>query len=167
MIPKSVETAMNKQINMELYSSYVYLAMSAYFNSLNLDGFSLWMRLQAQEELMHSMKLFDFVIERDGTVELTSVKAPPHTWKSPLDACQNALKHERLNTKQINDLVELAYKQKDHASRIFLQWFVEEQVEEESSALKLVEKVKLVGKDSGALYILDQDVGKRTLPSEA
>ena len=166
MIPKPVEKAMNKQMNLELYSSYVYLSMSAYFDSLNLEGFAHWMRLQSQEELTHSMKLFDFILERDGDVDLTAVKAPTKTWKSPLAACQNALDHEKLNTKQINDLMELSFKHKDHATRIFLQWFVEEQVEEESTALALVEKVKLVGKDSGALYILDQDLGKRQLGAE-
>lgn len=163
MIPKKVEKAMNKQMNLEMYSSYIYLSMAAYFDSLNLDGFAHWMRLQAQEEMSHSMKLFDFILERDGTIDLAAVKAPPKAWKTPLAAVREALKHEKLNTTQINDLMNLAFSEKDHATRIFLQWFVAEQVEEESSASKLVEKVKLVEKDSGAMFILDQDLGKRTL----
>ena len=163
MILKKIETALNKQMNQELHAAYIYLSMSAYFESLNLDGFSHWMRLQAQEELTHSMKLFDYIISRDGNVELTAVKAPPKSWSSPLAAVQDALKSERLNTKQINDIVETAFSAKDHATRVFLQWFVNEQVEEEASATKLVEKVKQVKDDSGATFILDQELSTRTL----
>ena len=163
MISKKVEAALSAQLNQELYAAYVYLSMSAYFDSINLDGFAHWMRLQAQEELTHSTKVFDFMLEREATVKLIAVKAPPSTWKTPLAACQDALKSERLNTKQINDLVELSFVTKDHATRVFLQWFVDEQVEEEASASKLVEKVKMVKDDKGALFILDQDLGKRQL----
>ena len=163
MISKKVEKAMNKQMNLELYSSYVYLAMAAYFDSLNLDGFSHWMRLQAQEEMAHSLKLFDYILEREGTITLTAVKAPPATWKSPLAGCKDALAHEKENTKQINELMNLAFSEKDHATRIFLQWFVEEQVEEEATASKLVEKVKQVEKSTGVMFILDQELAKRQL----
>ena len=163
MISKKVEAALSAQLNQELYAAYVYLSMSAYFDSINLDGFAHWMRLQAREELTHSTKVFDFMLEREATVKLIAVKAPPSTWKTPLAACQDALKSERLNTKQINDLVELSFVTKDHATRVFLQWFVDEQVEEEASASKLVEKVKMVKDDKGALFILDQDLGKRQL----
>ncbi|MDH3216335.1 MAG: ferritin [Candidatus Krumholzibacteria bacterium] len=163
MIVNKIESAINKQMNLELHSAYIYLSMSAYFDSINLDGFAHWMRLQAQEELGHSLKLYDYLLEREGTVELTAVKAPPAEWKSPLAACQDALKHERVNTKQINVLMELAFAANDHATRVFLQWFVTEQVEEEASASKLVEKVKLAKDDKGALFILDQELGKRLL----
>jgi len=163
MISKKVEAALSAQLNQELYAAYVYLSMSAYFDSINLDGFAHWMRLQAQEELTHSTKVFDFMLEREATVKLIAVKAPPSTWKTPLAACQDALKSERLNTRQINDLVELSFATKDHATRVFLQWFVDEQVEEEASASKLVEKVKMVKDDKGALFILDQELGKRQL----
>jgi ferritin len=163
MIAKKIEDALNQQMNEELHASYTYLSMSAYFHSINLEGFAHWMKLQASEELGHSMKLFDFMIEREGDVALTAVKAPPKTWKSPLAACEEVLRTEQVNTKQINDLTELAIAAKDHATRVFLQWFVTEQVEEESSASRLIEKVKLVKDDKAALFILDQELGKRQL----
>lgn len=163
MIPEKIEAAMNKQMNQELVAAYTYVSMSAYFDSINLDGFAHWMRLQAQEEVGHSMKLFDYILERDGKVQLTSVKAPTAEWKSPLAACEDALEYERVNTKQINELMELAFEANDHASRVFLQWFVEEQVEEEASALSLVEKVRMVGDTKGAMFILDQELAKRQL----
>lgn len=164
MISKKIERAINKQMNMEMYSAYVYLSMAAYFDGMHLMGFSHWMRLQAQEELGHSMKLYDYLLDRDGAVDLLAVKAPTKTWKSPLTACQQALTHERANTKQINDLMNLASTENDHATRIFLQWFVTEQVEEESSASTLVEKVKLAKNDSGAMFILDQELSGRSNP---
>jgi len=163
VLPKKIETAMNKQMNLELHSSYIYLSMSAYFDGINLDGFSHWMRLQAQEELQHAMRLYDFVLERDATVTLTAVKAPPTTWTSPLAACQQALKHEQLNTKQINDLTDLSFKENDHATRVFLQWFIQEQVEEEASALSLVEKVKMVKDSKAGIFMLDQELTRRQL----
>lgn len=165
MITK-IETALNRQLNNEYYSGYLYLAMAAWFDVMNLEGFSHWMRLQAQEELVHAMRIYDHILEREGTVKLAAVKAPPATWKSPLAACQDALKAEQTNTKQINDVVELATSSHDHATRVFLQWFVIEQVEEEASATRLVEKVKLVGSDKGALFILDAELGKRQLAAE-
>jgi ferritin len=163
MISKKIETAINKQMNLEFYSAYLYLSMSAYFDSIHRDGFAHWMRLQAQEELGHGMKLYDYLLEREGAVDLATVKAPLATWKAPLAACQDALKHEIANTKQLNELTNLAFSEKDHATRIFLQWFIEEQVEEEASASNLVEKVRLVKDDSGALFILDNELGKRQL----
>ena len=163
MILKKIEAALNKQMNQELHAGYAYLSMSAYFDSLNLDGFAHWMRLQAQEELEHSMKLFDYIISREGTVELLAVKAPPKTWSSPLAAVQDGLKAERLNTKQINDVFEAAATAKDHATRVFLQWFVNEQVEEEATASKLVDKVKQIKDDNAAMFILDRELGARTL----
>ena len=161
MISRKIETAINKQMNLEAFSAYIYLSMAAYFEGMNLEGFSHWMRLQAQEELGHAMRLFNYVLERNGNVELLPIKAPPATWKSPLDACNHALKHERVNTKQINELMDLSFKEVDHATRIFLQWFVAEQVEEESSATKLAEKVKLAGNASAAILVLDQELLRR------
>jgi ferritin len=166
MISKTIESAINKQMNLEMYSAYIYLSMSAYFTSINLDGFAHWMRLQAQEELGHSMRLFNYVLERDGSIALTSVEAPPSTWESAVAACDKALKHERINTKEINDLMKLAFAEDDHATRIFLQWFVQEQVEEEASASQLLDKVKLVKDHPGALFILDQELSRRQLGPE-
>lgn len=166
MLSKKIETAMNKQMNLEFYSGYIYLAMAAYFSDKNLDGFSHWMRLQAQEEQAHAMRLYDYILEREGNVKLLAIKAPTATWRSNLAVCQDALKHEQTNTKQINLLMDLSFKEVDHATRIFLQWFVEEQVEEESSAMTLVEKVKMAKDSPGAMFILDQELSKRQLGAE-
>lgn len=163
MLSKKIETALNKQMNLEMYSSYIYLSMAAYFDGLNLEGFSHWMKLQAQEELLHSIRIFDHILERDGSVKLMDVKAPIATWKSPLAACEAALKHEQMNTKQINALMDLSYAEKDHASKTFLQWFVDEQVEEEASSTALVEKVKMVKGSGGGLFMLDRQLSARQL----
>jgi ferritin len=161
MLAKKIETAMNKQINHETYSAYLYLAMSAYFHGLNLNGFAHWMRIQAKEELTHAMKLYDHILARDGAVKLDAVKAPEVAWKSPLDVCQAVLKHEQLITKHIHALMDLSYAEKDHASTTLLQWFVNEQVEEEASAALLVERVKMVKESTGGLFMLDRELGKR------
>jgi len=133
MISKKIEKALNKQINAELYSAYLYLSMVAYFESVNLPGFANWMKVQTQEELMHAMKIYDFVNERGGRVVLKAIEAPPTEWDSPLDAFEATYKHEQKVTGLINNLVNLAIEEKDHATSSFLQWFVNEQVEEESS----------------------------------
>lgn len=166
MLAKKIETAMNKQINLEAYSAYLYLGISTYFAGKNLDGFAHWMRLQAQEELMHAMKLLDYVLERGGNVSFDAVKAPPATWKTPLAACQAALKHEQFNTKQLNALMDIANAAKDHASSTFLQWYVDEQVEEEATAEALIEKVKLVADSGGGTYMLDRELAGRQLGPE-
>ena len=166
MTPK-VQKAMNQQVNMEAYSAYIYLSISAYFAKTNLEGFAHWMRLQAEEELQHAMKLFDHILERDGDAQLMAVKAPPSDWKTPLAAVTAALKHEKKNTALINALVGLAKSEKDHATDNFLQWYVQEQVEEEAQAQALVDKVKLIGNSGGALFILDQELAKRQLPPAA
>jgi ferritin len=163
MITKKMETALNKQMNYEFYVSTVYLSMSSYFATESLDGFANWMRIQAEEERTHAMKLFDFIIDRDGVAKLATVKAPPLTWKTPLAACQDTLKRERENTQQISDLMELSFDAGDHATRSFLQWFIDEQVEEEAQATKLVEDTKRVGNEKAALFMLDRELGTRTL----
>jgi len=139
----------------------LYLSMSAYFQSINLPGFANWMRIQTQEELVHAMKFYDFINERGGRVMLQGVEAPPTEWSSPLDVFENAYKHEQKVTGLINDLVNLAVGERDHATNIFLQWFVTEQVEEEASADEVVQKLKLVGDDSGGLFMLDGEMGQR------
>ena len=166
MLSKKMEKAINQQINAELYSSYLYLSMATYFESISLGGFSNWMRQQAQEELFHGMKMFDFVCERGGRVILTAIEGPPAKWKSPLDAFENVLSHEQKVTGLINNLVNLALDERDHATNIFLQWFVSEQVEEEDTAGTLVDKLKLIGKDANGLFMLDTELGQRlfTMP---
>jgi ferritin len=161
MLDKKMETAINNQLNAELYSSYLYLSMSAYFQSINLPGFANWMRVQAQEELVHAMKFYDFINERGGRVTLQQIEGPPTEWSSPIDVFENTYKHEQKVTGLINDLVNLAVEARDHATNIFLQWFVTEQIEEEASADEVVQRLKLVGDAKGGLFMLDREVGQR------
>jgi ferritin len=167
MLGEKVETALNEQINWELYSGYLYLSMSAYFLSINLNGFASWMRVQAQEEATHAMKFFDFINERSGRVTLLETKAPPKEWESPLAAFEDAYEHECFVSSRINDLVNLSLDEKDHASNNFLQWFVGEQVEEEASVDEVVQKLKIIGGDGGGLFMLDQELGKRVFTPPA
>jgi ferritin len=161
MLPKKIETAMNKQINHELYSSYLYLSMSAYFKELNLDGFAHWMRVQAQEELLHALKFFDHILERGGSPKLDMVKGPEAVWKSTVEVCGAVLKHEQFISKNINTLADLALSEKDHASMTLLQWFVNEQVEEEANATLLLERAKMIKDSTGALLMLDRQLAQR------
>jgi ferritin len=161
MIARKTQDALNSQINEELYSSYLYLSMVAYFESINLPGFAGWMRVQTSEEKSHAMKIYDFIIERGGRVTLDGIAKPTSEWKSPLAAFEAAYKHEQKITGLINDLVELAAKEKDHATGIFLQWFVTEQVEEEKNASEIVSKLQLLKDSAGSMYMLDKELGKR------
>lgn len=167
MISKSIEKALNEQINAELYSSYLYLSMMSYFESVNLAGFATWMRAQTQEEIMHAMKMYDFVNERGGRVILQAIDAPPSEWDSPLAAFEAAYAHEQLVTGRINDLVNLAVEEKDHATNAFLQWFVNEQVEEETSADNVVQNLKMAQNAPGALFIIDRELGQRVFTPPA
>jgi ferritin len=162
MLSQKVQDALNEQLNWELYSSYLYAAMSAYFHSVNLKGAANWMRVQAMEELTHAGKFFDFIHERGGRVLLKEVAAPPKEWASPLAAFEEALAHEQKVTARINDLVNLVLEEKDHATHIFLQWFVSEQVEEEASVGDVVGDLKLVGDHPGRLFMIDRELGQRT-----
>jgi ferritin len=140
--------------------------MATYFESTSLEGMSNWMRQQAQEEMFHGMKMFDFVCERGGRVTLMAIDEPPSEWSSVLDVFENVLAHEQKVTGLINNLVNLALDERDHATNIFLQWFVSEQVEEEDTAGGLVDKLKLIGNDANGLFMLDTELGNRlfTLP---
>lgn len=162
MIDKKMEKAVNDQMNAEIYSSYLYLSMSAYFESVNLKGFALWMRTQAMEELTHFKKFYDFLCARGGTVVLSEIKAPPAKWKSPLAAFENVLKHEQHVTGLINNLVDISLKLKDHATNNFLQWFVGEQVEEESTADEIIQSMKLNRDNPGGLFMIDKELAQRT-----
>ncbi|HUW20738.1 MAG TPA: ferritin [Sedimentisphaerales bacterium] len=161
MIGKKMQEALNKQINAELYSAYLYLSMEAFFQSLNLPGFANWMRIQTQEELVHGLKIYDYVNKRGGRVTLKAIADPPVKWNSPLAAFEAVYKHEQKVTGLINDLVNLAIEQKDHAAQIFLEWFVSEQVEEEKSADEIVQKLKLMADAPGAIYMLDNEMARR------
>jgi ferritin len=140
----------------------MYLSMSAYFSSANLPGFASWMKIQAQEETGHAMKIYDFIIERAGRATLKAIEAPPAQWKSPLDAFEATFKHEQKVTGLINNLVDLAIEEKDHATKGFLQWFVDEQVEEEASADAIVQQLKLIKEAPGALFMINNQLGQRT-----
>ncbi len=161
MISQNIQEAFNKQINAELYSSYLYLSMAACFESLNLPGFANWMKVQAREENEHAMKLFEHIVQRGGEVELESIDKPKVKWESAVEAIEDALNHEKKVTGMINDLVDLAAKENDHAAGVLLQWFVSEQVEEEANADDLLQKLKMVGTSGAPLLMLDQQVGKR------
>jgi ferritin len=164
MLKPRIQEALNGQLNAELFSSYLYLSMSAYFDSQSLAGMANWMRIQDQEETIHAMKFFEFINDRDGRVLLTQIDSPKTEWTSPLNAFEEALEHERKVTQMIGDLVDLSLEEKDHAANIFLQWFITEQVEEESAAKTIVDKLKLVGDNPVALYMLDGELAQRTLP---
>jgi ferritin len=162
-----MEQALNSQINAELYSSYLYLSMKAYFESINLPGFANWMKVQVQEELMHAMKFFDFVNECRGRVTLKAIEQPPAEWKSPLNVFEETLKHEQKVTGLINNIMNIAIEEKNHATSNFLQWFVNEQVEEEASADKILQQLKLLGSKSAGLFMMDKELGARVFTPPA
>lgn len=167
MLSKSMEKALNGQINAEMYSSYLYLAMAAYFEDVGLGGFAKWMEGQAQEELFHAMKFYAYVNERGGRVKLAAIDEPPSKWKTPLSCFENVLEHEQKVTGLINDLVNLAIDEKDHATNNFLQWFVAEQVEEEDTASGILDKLKLMGEAAGGMFMIDQELGQRVFTPPA
>lgn len=154
-------TALNKQVNAEFASAYLYLSMAAYFESQNLKGFASWMRLQAKEEMGHGMKFYEFIEERRWPVTLLKIDAPTTNWSSPLAAFQMVFEHEQKVTQAINNLVVLAVDTKDYPSSSFLQWFIDEQVEEEANADHIVQKLILIGDDKVGLLLLDAELGKR------
>jgi len=162
MLSEKLQKALNEQINNELFAAYQYLAMAEYFAAMNLDGFAHWMRLQREEEIGHAMKIFDFVIDRDGRVKLGAIAAPPSKFASPLDVLKKALEHERAVTEKINGLYTSAKKENDYPTEALMQWFVLEQVEEEASALKVVERLEMAGDDKAALLMIDREMGQRT-----
>lgn len=164
MLSKKLERALNDQLNAEFFSSYLYLSLSAHFQRDNLDGFATWMRSQAQEELAHAMKFYDYINDRDGTVDLMRVDSPQSSWKSLVSAFDAAYQHEQEISRQIDKLVDLAVKEGDHATHQFLQWFVTEQVEEEQSVGQVVAKLKMVADSASGLYILNRELAERTEP---
>lgn len=168
MISNKVCKALNDQVNAEMFSSYLYLSMSAWFSERSLSGFASWMRIQAQEELSHAMKIYDYILERGGKIELEAIEQPESKWKSVVDVVGEVAKHEAKVTGLVNDLVDVALSKKDHAANIFLQWFVAEQVEEEASVGEVLERVKMIDGDSAGMFAMDMELGKRvfTAPTE-
>ncbi|MBU0718309.1 MAG: ferritin [Planctomycetes bacterium] len=165
MMKQKIQDAFNVQLNAELFSSYLYLSMAAFFESQNLKGMAHWMRMQMAEEEIHGMKFFNFIHECGGRVTLAKIQEPKTEWGSPLEAFDDAYKHEGKVTGMINDLVDLSLREKDHASNAFLQWFVTEQVEEEAAALEIRDKLKLIGDSPVALFMIDQELGQRPAPA--
>lgn len=161
MIPKRVEEAFNLQINAELYSAYLYLSMAAYFEAKNLPGFANWMRVQFQEEQFHAFKMFDFVNERGGRVNLTTIDGPKVEWESILDVFEEVLSHEQHVTSLIYKIMDIAIEEKDHATRSFLNWFVDEQVEEESTAESILDELKLIDGRGNGIMMMDREFRSR------
>jgi ferritin len=162
-----MQDALNEQVNAELYSAYLYLSMEAYFESINLAGFANWMRVQTQEEIAHAMKIYDYIDERSGRVTLKPIAGPPVKWDSPLAVFEAGYAHEQKVTGLINELVNISIELKDHATNMFLQWFVNEQVEEEKSADDVVQKLKLMADAPGGLYMLDAELAQRVFTPPA
>ncbi len=161
MISKKMQDALNEQVNAELYSAYLYLSMEAFFRSKNLNGFANWMKVQTQEEMAHVMKIYGFIDERGGRIRLKAIEGPPTEWATPLAVFEAVLEHEQKVTGLVNDLVDLAIKEKDHATNSFLQWFVSEQVEEEASADAAIQQLKMVESAPGGMFMFDRELGQR------
>ena len=158
----ALQKAMNEQIKKEFYASYLYLAMSAWFEERNFEGFAKWMRIQADEERAHAMRIFDFVIDRGGKVTLAGIPEPDAKWKKALEVFDAARKHEQMVSASINSLYARADAEKDYPSQVMLQWFINEQVEEEKTSTAIAERLRLVGDSATGLLLLDRSLGERT-----
>ncbi|WP_336359199.1 ferritin [Haladaptatus sp. ZSTT2] len=161
MLKEPLESALNEQINAELRAEYLYLSMAAYFEDEGLPGFASWMRAQSEEEHAHAMRIYDYVLDRDGRVRLEGIDAPQSSWESPQAAFKAAYDHEVMVTGLIDDLVALAREENDNATENMLQWFVAEQVEEEATAQGIIDKLRHVGDDGPGLLMIDQELGNR------
>lgn len=162
MVSKKLETAINKQINAELWSAYLYLSMSAHFSNKGLPGFANWFKVQFEEEQDHAFKFMNYLISKGNRVELMPIQEVETSWESPLKAFEDALNHEKVVTSLINDLVTLARSENDFATENILQWFVNEQVEEEESAQAKIDGLKLIGDNGFGLYSMDKELAQRT-----
>lgn len=167
MLSGKLQSELNKQMNNEFFAEYEYLSMAAYFHSMNLDGIANYFHVQAQEEHFHAMKIFHFVLDKGGKVELQQISQPDVTFKSPIEVFEKALAHEKKVTKSINDLMDDAIKENDHAVNSFLKWYVDEQVEEEALASKALGKMEIIGGKGEGLLILDQEYSSRSFTPPA
>ena len=161
MITKRIEDELNKQVNAEYWSAYFYLSMSAYCAEIGLAGAANWFRVQYQEEIAHALKFFDYIIERGGKVDLKPIAEVPKEWNGIIHIFEDTQKHEQIVTSLIYHLMDVAIEERDHAAKSFLQWYVDEQVEEEATAGDIVAKLKFAGNDGGALLMLDKELGTR------
>ncbi|MBU0497876.1 MAG: ferritin [Candidatus Thermoplasmatota archaeon] len=161
MISKKMIEALNEQINKEMYSAYLYMAMSAHSTSTGLPGFANWFMVQYKEEMDHAMRIYNYINDHGEKVSLKAIEQPPSTFKDPMDMFQKTLKHEQFITKSINELINLAIKEKDHATQIALQWFVTEQIEEEGNDNDIIAKLELAGGKGNGLFMVDKDLATR------
>jgi len=162
MINEKINNAFNEQIKNEIFSAYLYLSMSAYFSSKDLDGMASWMKVQAQEEMIHAMNFFNHLKDRDGKIQLLAIDKPKSEWSSPLEVWKEAYKHEQFITSKINTLTKLATDESDYTALPLLHWFVNEQIEEESSTSKVANTLELIGNSGDGLIMLDRELAART-----
>ena len=167
MISKKMVQALNKQVNNEIYSAYLYLSMSSYTNFIGLKGAANWFMVQYQEEMVHAMKIYDYVNSQGNHAQLAAIAAPPTEFGTLLSMFEQTLKHEQFITNCINELMDLAIKEKDHATQIFLQWFVTEQIEEEGNDNDIIAKLKLIGDSPQGLMMIDRDMAARVFTPPA
>ncbi|CAD6490785.1 MAG: Ferritin-like domain protein [Candidatus Argoarchaeum ethanivorans] len=161
MLSEKMQEALNGQLNKEMYSAYLYMAMSAYSTYTGLKGFANWFMVQYQEEMMHAMKIYDYINDQGEQAKLAAIGQPATEFESPLDMFEKTLEHEKFITRSINELVDIAIAEKDHATNIFLQWYVTEQIEEEGNDNEIIARLKLVGKDGNGLLMLDRELAAR------
>jgi len=165
MISEKMEKALNEQINKEFYSAYLYLGMSAYCQTLGLQGFANWMRMQYEEEILHVTKMYDYVLDQGGQIHLKTIEEPPKEYGTPLQIFETTLEHEQVVTKLINELMSVAIEDKDYATQTFLQWYVTEQVEEEANVNDILAPLRMVGEDKSGLMMIDQQLANRSAPA--
>lgn len=163
MLTKRMETELNKQINAEYWSAYLYLSMSAFAEDKGFPGVANWMRIQYEEEITHALKFFDYVVDRGGKITLMPIAEVPNKWKDVLEIFEETLKHEQHVTSLINNLMDVAIEEKDHATKSFLQWYVDEQVEEEASVNEILDQLRMVQGQGNGLYMIDREMKNRKL----
>jgi len=161
MVSKKMIDTLNNHLNEEFYSSYLYLSMASYFEEKNLKGFAQWFKIQSQEEYGHGMKFYSFIIQVGGKVTLKAIKAPKTTWKSIIEVFAETLAHEKHITGLINKIVGQAMQEKEYATNNFLQWFVNEQVEEEATVEEIINKLEMIGDAKSGLFMMDRELGSR------
>lgn len=161
MMKDRITKSINEQINKEFYSAYLYLSMGAYFENKNLSGFANWMNIQFQEEQSHALKMFNYISERGGIVELEQIDKPKINWDSIIEIFEDTLEHEQFITSSINNLMDIAQEESDHATVSFLGWYVDEQVEEESNAETILNQLKLINGEGHGLLMLDRELAAR------
>jgi ferritin len=168
MIGKKMELALNEQVNREMYSAYLYMAMSSWSDSKGMKGFANWFMVQYHEEMLHAMKIYEYIIRQGGKTLLQAIKEPPSSFSGPLDMFRKTLEHEHFITRSINELVDLAIEEKDHATHIFLQWYVTEQIEEEENDNTIIGQLEMMGDSKNGVYMLDKELAARmtTVPTD-